>query len=40
MDYDGLLALVKARRSIRAFKSDPVPDDLTSMSSSEFKVQS
>lgn len=27
MDYDGFLALVKARRSTRIFKSDPIPDD-------------
>ncbi|MBN1103432.1 MAG: nitroreductase family protein [Deltaproteobacteria bacterium] len=27
MDYDGFLALVQARRSIRVFKSDPVPDE-------------
>ena len=28
MDYDGLLALVKQRRSIRRFKPDPIPDDI------------
>ena len=27
MDYDGFLELVKARRSIRGFKPDPIPDD-------------
>ena len=27
MDYDSLLELVKARRSIRRFKPDPIPDD-------------
>jgi len=27
MDYDGLLELVKARRTIRKFKHDPVPDE-------------
>jgi len=27
MDYDGLLALVKKRRSIRKFKPDPLPDE-------------
>ncbi|MGD0661644.1 MAG: nitroreductase family protein [Syntrophorhabdales bacterium] len=27
MDYDGFLELVKARRSTRSFKPDPVPDD-------------
>jgi nitroreductase len=27
MDYDGLLGLVKRRRTIRKFKPDPVPDD-------------
>jgi nitroreductase len=27
MDYDGLLELVKRRRSIRSFKPDPVPDE-------------
>ena len=27
MDYDGLLELVKNRRSIRRFKPDPIPDD-------------
>jgi nitroreductase len=28
MDYDGLLTLVKSRRSCRRFKPDPVPDEL------------
>jgi nitroreductase len=28
MDYDGLLDLVKTRRSIRAFTEDPIADDL------------
>jgi len=28
MDYDGLLSLVKARRSCRRFKPDPVPEEL------------
>jgi nitroreductase len=28
MDYTELLALLKTRRSVRAFTSDPVPDDL------------
>ncbi len=28
LDYDGLLELVKKRRSIRKFKPDPVPDEL------------
>jgi len=27
MDYDGLLELVKNRRSVRKFKPDPVPDE-------------
>ena len=27
MDYDGLLELVKQRRSIRKFKPEPVPDE-------------
>ncbi len=27
MDYEGLLELVKARRSIHRFKPDPIPDD-------------
>jgi len=27
MDYEGLLKLVKTRRSIRNFKPDPIPDD-------------
>ncbi|HJX03046.1 MAG TPA: nitroreductase family protein [Dehalococcoidia bacterium] len=27
MDFDALLELLKSRRSIRRFKSDPVPDD-------------
>ncbi len=27
MDYDSLLEMVKARRSIRRFKPDPVPDE-------------
>lgn len=27
MDYDSLLELVKARRSIRRFKPDPIPDE-------------
>jgi len=27
MDYDGLLELVKTRRSVRKFKPDPVPDE-------------
>ena len=27
-DYDGLLGLLKFRRSIRGFKGTPVPDDL------------
>ena len=27
MDYAGLLELVKKRRSIRRFRSDPVPDE-------------
>ena len=27
MDYDGLLELVKTRRSIRRFKPEPVPDE-------------
>ncbi len=27
MDYNGLLELVKARRSIRKLKSDPIPDE-------------
>ena len=27
MDYDNLLELVKKRRSIRRFKTDPIPDD-------------
>ena len=27
MDYDGLLELVKKRRSIRRFKPDPIPDE-------------
>jgi nitroreductase len=27
MDYDGLLELVKARRTIRRFRPDPIPDD-------------
>ena len=26
MDYEGLLELVKKRRSIRKFKPDPIPD--------------
>jgi len=26
MEYDGLLELVKKRRSIRRFKPDPIPD--------------
>jgi nitroreductase len=28
MDYDGLLQLVKTRRSCRRFKPDPIPDEL------------
>lgn len=28
MDYSELLALLKTRRSVRAFTPDPVPDDL------------
>ncbi|MDP2646378.1 MAG: nitroreductase family protein [Desulfobacterales bacterium] len=28
MDYDGFIQLVQNRRSIRSFKTDPVPDDL------------
>jgi nitroreductase len=28
MDYDRLLALVKSRRTIRAFKPDPIPDEM------------
>ena len=28
MDYEGLTALLQQRRSIRAFKTDPVADDL------------
>src|SRR3972149_4072842 len=28
MDYDGLLELLKKRRSIRRLKPDPVPDDV------------
>ena len=27
MNYDDFLAMIKSRRSIRAFKKDPVPDD-------------
>lgn len=27
MDYEGLLGLVKTRRSIRSFKTDPIPDE-------------
>jgi nitroreductase len=27
MDYAGFLELVKARRSVRSFKTDPIPDD-------------
>jgi len=27
MDYDSLLELVKNRRSIRKFRTDPVPDE-------------
>jgi len=27
MDYEGLLELVKKRRSIRRFKPDPIPDE-------------
>ena len=27
MDYHGLLELAKKRRSIRRFKSDPIPDE-------------
>ena len=27
MDYDGLLELVKKRRSVRHFKPDPIPDE-------------
>ena len=27
MDYDGFIQLVMKRRSIRSFKSDPIPDD-------------
>ena len=26
MDYEGLLELVKNRRSVRRFKTDPIPD--------------
>ena len=28
MDYEGFLELIKARRSTRRFKPDPVPDDV------------
>jgi len=27
MDYEGFLKLVKTRRSIRSFKTDPIPDE-------------
>ncbi|MGD0663068.1 MAG: nitroreductase family protein, partial [Syntrophorhabdales bacterium] len=27
MDYEGFLELIKARRSTRRFKPDPVPDE-------------
>jgi len=31
MDYDSFLELIKARRSIRQFKTDPIPDEYVDM---------